>query len=401
VERKGFCGKLQSSSWLKNFTVLSYNAGMRIVIDAYQMRPNVTGTDRQARNILRELQSLDRENEYIVIVNKDEPFVSDVIAAPNFTLRRTHFRKRASWIFFGLPLLLIRLRADVFYSFHNFTAPGVPVCPSVVSAMDIIPFVYQKKYYRGFINYWVRRVIVQGYMRNAAKRGAAFWAISKYTAHEMSEFFHIPEAKIHVAYLQADPIFARKPSERTVHELKKRLGIRDGFVYAIGGAEPRKNNLLLIDAHRALPETMREQYPLVIAGAPWQGEDLTNPMDTHLKLAGYVSDEDHAALFYEATVFAWPSQYEGFGLPVLEAMTAGTPVLSSNATSMPEVIGDAGLMFDPSDKDQLVDLLRTILTDNELRDRLSVAGKQRAKEFSWKKVAELLHDLFGQVSKAA
>lgn len=366
---------------------------MRIVIDAYQMRPAVTGTDRQARNILRELQKLDTKNEYIVIVNRDIPFVSEVVTAQNFKLRPTHFHKRASWIFLGLPLDLLMLRADVFYSFHNLTAPGLPVCPSVVSAMDLIPFLYQKRYYKGWKSYWFRRLIVLGYMRNAVRTARSFWAISEFTKNEMVKYFKADRKKFHVAYLQAEDSFSVKPDASRVKAVKEKFGIKDGFVYAIGGAEPRKNNLMLIEAHRRLPQELRERYPLVIAGAVWQGEDLTNKEDKYLILAGYVSEEDHVVLFASATVFAWPTHYEGFGLPVLEAMAAGTPVISSNTTSMPEVAGDAALMFDPNSRHELEEALLKVLSDEKLRERLHRAGLERSKQFSWKKTAEMIHKL--------
>ncbi len=365
----------------------------RIVIDAYQMRHAITGTDRQARNILRELQAMDQENEYIVVVNRDEPFVSDIITGANFRLYPVHFSRRASWIYIGLPLLLLRLRTDVFYSFHNLTAPGIAIRPTVASALDLIPFIYQKRYYQGFLDYWVRRPLVLGYMKNAARTATAFWTISEFTKHEMATFFDIPEERFHVAYMEADPVFKEVPSQEQVDELHKKLGVESGFVYTIGGAEPRKNNLMLIAAHRRLPQEIRKKHPLVIAGARWQGEDLTNAKDPHVILAGYVSDQMHAVLYHDAAVFVCASQYEGFGLPVLEAMASGTPVISSNATSLPEVMGEAGLLFDPSSEEQLYKALHKILQDDKLRAQLAKAGLERASQFSWKQPAKVIHDL--------
>jgi glycosyltransferase involved in cell wall biosynthesis len=372
---------------------------MKVVVDAYQMRHNITGTDRQARNILRELQNIDHDNEYIVIVNRDEPFVSEAVTAANFHLYPVHFNKRASWIYLGLPLLLLRLKADAFYSFHNFTAPGLPVCPSVVSALDLIPFMYQKRYYQGLVHYWVRRPLVLGYMRNAAKTAAAFWANSNYTKQQTVDYFHVDPKRFKVAYLQADPVFESEPSAEALAKVRAKLGVRNGFVYAIGGAEPRKNNLLLIEAHRKLSAALREQFPLVIAGAKWQGEDLAESDDQHLILAGYVSDDEHALLYHAATVFVCASTYEGFGLPVLEAMTAGAPVIASGTTSLPEVASDAAIFFDPDSAEELAQALRRVLTDDKLRTQLRRKGLERNKDFSWHTTAATIHELIVRVAR--
>jgi glycosyltransferase involved in cell wall biosynthesis len=371
---------------------------MLIVIDAYQMRDAITGTDRLAHNLLRELQAIDTENQYIVIVNADQRYVSDVVTAPNFTLRPTRFKKRASWILFGLPVLLVRLRADVFFSFHNLVAPGLPVCRSVVSVLDLIPFFYQKRYYAGWKSYWFRRLIVLGYMRVATKTGSAFWAISKFTKDQMVDYFHTDPRKIQVGFLQADPIFSKEPSPGKLAALSDKYGLEKNYIYAIGGAEPRKNNLTLIAAHRKLPGELRSAYPLVIAGAKWQGEDLVKSDDPHVILAGYVSDEEHALLYHAATAFVCASRYEGFGLPIVEAMASGAPVISSNTTSLPEAAGKAALLVDPDDVNGMAEALRTLMTDKGERDRLVKEGSEQIKLFSWAATAKIIHGMLTKTS---
>ena len=363
---------------------------MRIVIDAYQMTAAITGTDRQARNVLRELQHLDRVNDYIVIVNADNSFVSDIIIAPNFTLRPTLFKKRASWILFGLPFLLLKLRADVFFSFHNLTAPSLPLCRSVASALDLVPFLYQKSYYKGWKAYWFRRLIVLGYMRISTMTASAFLANSNFTRDAMVEYFHMNPKRFCVAYLQADPIFFEPIKRDEIQRAREQYDLPQSYIFTLGAAEPRKNVKNLALAHRAMPLDLRKKYPLLVGGSKWQNEDAHFSNDPYIQLTGFIQDVDLPAVYHEATVFAFPSFYEGFGLPLLEAMAVGTPVITSTATSLPEAAGEAAILVDPDNITELTHQLEQILTRPELRNDLIKKGRLHVETFSWKSNAERL-----------
>lgn len=365
---------------------------MRIVIDAYQMRTAITGTDRQARNILRELQAMDQTNTYVVIVNADIPFVAEAVTAKNFTLHPIRLHKRASWIFLGLPLLLLRLRADVFFSFHNLTAPVLPVCRSVVSALDLIPFIYQKRYYRGWKSYWFRRVIVLGYMRIAIRTGRAFWANSQFTKDDLVKRFGVPAERVKVGYMEVEPYFAEQPTPDESRALRDKYQLGEHFIYAIGGSEPRKNNRLVIAAHQKLPAELRAQFPLVIGGGAWQGEKL-EVNDPYVRVIGFVEDHDHAHMFHLASMFVWASEYEGFGLPILEAMKAGAPVIASDATCHPEVAGQAAVLVPTGDAAALTTAMEQLATNPDERQKLSEAGRQRAAQFSWRDATAAIFDL--------
>lgn len=368
---------------------------MRIVVDAYQMRPVITGTDRQARNILRELQQIDQSNEYIIVTNRDIPFVGEEVTAPNFTLHPIRLRKRASWIFLGLPILIWRLKADVFFSFHNLTAPPVAFCRRVVSVLDLIPFIYQKRYYRGWKSYWLRRVIVLGYMKIATQVGDAFWANSEFTKQDVVRRFGVAADKVKVGYMEVEPYFAHSPTNEEAAAVRAKYGITGEFLYAIGGSEPRKNNRLVVAAHRELPEELRRRFPLVIGGPKWQGESMEFD-DPFVTQAGFVEDHDHAHLYHLATAFIWASEYEGFGLPILEAMKAGTPVIASDATCNPEVAGGATVIFKTGDQAGLTAAMRGLLEDPDERKRLSQAGLEQVKKFSWRDAAMAIHSLLLQ-----
>jgi glycosyltransferase involved in cell wall biosynthesis len=197
-----------------------------------------------------------------------------------------------------------------------------------------------------------------------------------------------------------------KPSsEADIEETKEELGIEGPYLLFVGGLEPRKNLRMLLRAFSQLPEELRPT--LVLAGAPvhWipgGPEIMTSalralPDDVSGKvvMTGYVSEKQKVALLSGAEALVYPSVYEGFGMPVLEAMACGTPVLTSNVSSLPEVAGDAAILVDPYETSAIADGMRELLTDEELRSRLSEAGLARAQQFTWaetaRQTAKVLH----------
>jgi glycosyltransferase involved in cell wall biosynthesis len=372
---------------------------VKIVIDAYQLAPTVTGTDRQARNVLRELQLLDTSNDYVVIVNDRHGFVAEVVAAPNFTLMPLRIERRALWHVVGLPRIIRHQRADVFFSFHNLTSPLVKNAKLVVSALDVIPFLYQTTYFRGFVNRWVRRPLVLGGMKAASLLGDAFLANSQFTKQAIAKRFRIDPDVISVGDLQAEATFFEKHSSERMAEVRAKYRLPENFVFCLGGSEPRKNVLYVITGHHLLPSELQSRFPIVVGGAAWQ--DTTFPVvdDPCVRHIGFVDDPDLPVVYSMAAVFAYPSEYEGFGLPVLEAMASGTPVLTSNATALPEVVGDAAVMVDPRDIVQIRDGLAKILSDAEFRDGLVARGVRNVARYSWKQNAAVLLETFTRVLK--
>jgi alpha-1,3-rhamnosyl/mannosyltransferase len=357
---------------------------VRIVVDAYQAAGHVTGTDRQARNALTWLQRIDPVNEYRVIVNQRFDFVTERIGATNFRALPIAVRKRASWVAFGLPFLLRRLGADVFFSFHNLSGPLVKTCPTVLSALDLVPFFNREEYFRSLPH----RVFVLGVMRAAIRRADLVLANSEFTRRSVIDYFGLAPDRVIAAPLQADEAFLGDVDDARLQLCRRRYGLAPGFVLGMGGAEPRKNAARLIAAHRMLGPELRAEHPLCIAGAPWRGRELATDGDPHVRALGFIDEADLPALYRLALVFAFPSLQEGFGLPVLEAMASGTPVLTATTTSLPSVAGEAALLVDPTSPADIARGLRLLLTDGEERRRLAAAGRLRVASFSWKRNAE-------------
>jgi len=368
---------------------------MKIVIDAYQPAKHITGSDRFAKNILRELQVIDQDNKYIVIVNREHEFVADSIKAPNFKVLPLSVSKRAIWLMLGLPRLLQEHQADVFFSPYNLSGPGRRVCRTIISILDTIP-VSQPDLYFGSHSSKLRRAVVSFTMRRPLRFADQFVAISDFTKAMAVKDLGLDANKIEVVYLQADPIFFTPSSTEVKEAVHKKYKLPTSFVFTMGSSEPRKNIATLVKAHQLLPTELRGEFPLVISGARWHGQDIDISADPNISMAGFIDDADLPTVYQLATVFAFPSSYEGFGLPILEAMASKTPVLTTTATSIPEVAGQAAISVEADDPNGMSKALRTLLEQPKERRKLIEAGEAQTLRFSWKVAAERLLKLFSE-----
>jgi glycosyltransferase involved in cell wall biosynthesis len=199
-----------------------------------------------------------------------------------------------------------------------------------------------------------------------------------------------------VVALAASEQFADPDAKRAAAAVAARHGIARPYVLAAGTLEPRKNLLRLLAAWAALDDDQRDAFELVLVGpVGWEAQEIVQAAQAaRIVVAGYVPDDELAALYAGCELFCYPSLYEGFGLPVLEAMKAGAPVLTSNVSSLPEVAGDAAALVDPLSVDAMSGEISRLLGDAQERDRLRAAGLRRAAEFSWERTAdEVLHVL--------
>lgn len=190
------------------------------------------------------------------------------------------------------------------------------------------------------------------------------------------------------------------PAGDVVGMVKQKYQLPERFILSVGTLEPRKNVARLVEAYGTLEPDLQGDWPLLLAGDKgWLTEDLAKTLQqqTNIRWLGFVPDEDMPALYEAAGIFAYVSLFEGFGMPVLEAMSYGVPVLTSNISSMPEVAGDAALLTDPLSIDDIADSLRNLIQNEALRERLAVAGREQAQQFGWKvsanRLLDILHDL--------
>ncbi|MEE8525770.1 MAG: glycosyltransferase family 1 protein [Thermoanaerobaculia bacterium] len=236
--------------------------------------------------------------------------------------------------------------------------------------------------------------------------GATFLAVSEATGDELRRQLGVAGERIRVVYSAAAPLFRHLDGDQARRVVSEGFGLDGDFVLAVGTLEPRKNLRRLLAAYGKLPAEVRRRTPLVIVGGEsWRQEDLTETIASHpelatVRIARRVGDGELLALYNTATVFAYPSLAEGFGLPVAEAMACGAPVLTSNRSSLPEVAGDAARLVDPDGVDDIHRGLAELLADPELRRTLKARGLEQAAKFSWRRTATetfaLYHQLYEQ-----
>jgi len=235
-------------------------------------------------------------------------------------------------------------------------------------------------------------VTLQG-TREAIARADALITISQYSRQELIERMGVAEERVVVTRLAADSRCVRVEDPERISLVRKRYCLPEHFVLFVGSLEPRKNVGRLLQAYAQLPISLQDDIHLVIAGGVgWLNDDihptvLQLGMKDRVHFIGYVEENDLPVVYSLATVFAYPSHYEGFGLPVLEAMQCGAPVLTSNVSSLPEVAGDAAVLVTPTEVEDIAHGLKRLLDHADLRAELRIRGYQRAREFSWERCA--------------
>lgn len=343
-----------------------------IGIDARAAAEVPAGRGRYVRELLLALAALPETQDERFILYAREPwgeldsgrFTWELIDAPD-PLWHLRAARRAS------------RQTRAFLSTNSYLTAWFTRVPTAVVVYDLVPFVdgAQAQVRAGRIE--------RATIRPALRRAASLLCISEATRADLTVRFPLTAPKAVVTPLAADPSFAAAvpmPGHRDLN---------GEYVLAVGTLEPRKNLERLLDAWLLLAPELRKRLSLALVGPRgWEDEAILAKAEAAgARLLGRVSDDELRALYAGASAFAYPSLYEGFGLPPLEAMTAGTPVLTSNISSLPEVVGDAALLVDPLSVEAIADGLTQLLTDEALCTRLRAAGPARAAEFSWARTA--------------
>jgi glycosyltransferase involved in cell wall biosynthesis len=238
----------------------------------------------------------------------------------------------------------------------------------------------------------------------AAKRSTRILTGSESSKRDILRFVDVPPGKIDVIYHACDERFRTEPAEEAVARVRERFQLQDQFVFYAGNVKPHKNLERLIDAFQIVRSRGLDNLKLVLIG-----DDISkytalrravhrHQLHKYVRFLGFQPIDTLAVLYRLASVFAFPSLYEGFGLPPLEAMASGTPVVTSNASSLPEVVGDAALLVDPHDATNIADGIYRVLTDDALQNDLKRRGLERASQFSWEAAVRRVREIYGQVA---
>lgn len=372
---------------------------MRIAIDAHAVGAKLGGNESYAVNLIEALAQIDSVNEYTIYITTNE-------ARDRFHRRWPNFQVRATLPhtpLIRIPLTLsAELRKHPVNVLHvQFTAPPFCPCPVVVSIHDLsfehLPQTFNRR----------SRTQLRLTVRHSARRAARILSLSEHTRRDIIETYGIPAERINAIPLAAPEFFAPVEDSRELQRVRHNYGIDGDYILSVGSIQPRKNLARLLKAYALLRgETSADKLPkLVLVGkCAWLYDETLRALDETgvrdaVVLTGYVPQADLPALYSGALCFVYPSYFEGFGLPPLEAMKCGAPVIVGNRTSLPEVVGDAALAVDPFDIEAIASALRRLINDPVLREELSSTGRKRAGTFDWRETARRTLAVYEEVAR--
>lgn len=358
---------------------------MKIAIDARPALWPTTGIGTIVRNVVERIQSIDRENEYSFYFDREPP--SGLVQPAAYHVDPNKVR----WANGYMRRELHAQKSQVFLSFLEKEVPLWTGSTKVVCMVhDLIPLRFPETVFRNRLH----RLYYSTMLKAATSRASIVLTNSEHSRKEILETLHVPEKKIRKITLGVDE--AAMGSELD-NELLARMGVRRPYFLAMGSTEPRKNNARVMEAFADL--TNSGEMQLVVAGAPWRGRtfpaELSRPT---IVTTGYVEQESLDCLMRNASALVFASLHEGFGLPVLEAMARGVPVITSNRTALPEVGGDAALYVDPESVQEIGEAMAKLMADPNLRADLAARGRAQAAQFRWEQTCRELKALFDELA---
>ena len=367
---------------------------VRIGIDARKLHDFGIGT--YIRNLLRQLARQDHETEFVLLSRPDdhaflaalgENFRPVTETAGNYSLSEQ----------IRIPLALKREKVDLYHAPH-YVLPPLVSCRSVVTIHDCIHLMFPQ--------YLPNRMALQYAKRSmavAARRATRVLTVSESSKRDIIRFFGTPAGKIDVIHNAYDERFAVEPPEEEVVRVRERYQLQARFVLYAGNVKPHKNLERLIEAFHLVRNRGLDDLKLVMIGddishyAALRRAVHRHQLHQYVRFFGYVPEETLAVMYRLAAAFVFPSLYEGFGLPPLEAMASGTPVVTSSVSSLPEVAGNAAVLVDPYDPAAIADGVHRVLTDAALAADLREKGLARARQFSWETSVRRVREIYREV----
>lgn len=383
---------------------MSTDTPIRVGIDGrvlmhYEMR----GFARYTVELFRAMKEIAGSKVELISFSSG-PIASEFLAALDVTPVIFQARREILWEQVELPRQLQRARIDVFHATANRGLPYRRVCKYVFTCHDIIdrlPEYCGQEHWRGR---W-RKKYADFVSRHSADK---YVTVSDFSKRDICRFYRVPAERVVVIYNAASPRFHEKVPTEQIAMVRDKYRLPKQYFLFLGGFDKRKNVGTLVEAFAQLP---KEAPPLVLAGEhKWEFAAISERiaalgLSERALCPGAIADEDVPALYQGAIALVHPSRYEGFGLQLVEAMASGIPVLASQTTSLPEVLGGCGLLFDPEDPASIALQMERIARDGNLRTALIESGRQRARFFSWRKAAEqtlgLYLDLLGRGDELA
>ncbi len=370
-----------------NLPLVAFNAQLASGAASYRS----AGISGYIARLLPQLP-LDSGLRYAVFLNNAS--LAAELSLPIHTSRwaTAHPLTRIWWEQAVLPLELRRQQAKLLHA-PAFVGPLLSPCPQVITVHDL-SFIHHPEFFRGGNRYYL-----QWMTRLTCRRATAVIAVSHFTAQEVTRWLSVPAERVHTIYHGVEPRFQPLPAVE-VERFRQQKGLPARFILYLGTLEPRKNLVALVRAFALFNEP---QAQLVLAGGKgWLYEDIFAEVERlglqdRVHFPGYIPEEELALWYNAAWVFAYVSLYEGFGLPILEALACGLPVLAGNTTSLPEAAGNGALLVSPTDEVEIAAGLRRLWHEMPLREQLRHAGQEHAARFSWEQTGQDTAALYHQL----
>lgn len=369
---------------------------MNVGIDA-RLLHNTTGIGRYTRSLVFEYTRREQFQNDQLILFADVPLCSEQQPlADNVDVVISGCHHRILWTNWYLPPLLQRRKIDVYHGVCNFELPIRKVCRYVVTIHDLVPLFFPELVPKKHLLFF--RLL----MKRVAHTADIIITDSEHSKEDIIRHLSVPEKNIRVISLGYQQQYQRIQDQQRISETLARYRIRQPYLLFVGVIEPKKNLERLVEAYALLQKgaAIPKDFQLVIAGGEgWFSERLYQKvkdyeLDQRIVFPGYIPEEHLPVLYSGAELFVFPSLYEGFGLPVLEAMSCGTPVVTSHVSSLPEIAGDAGFLVDPGDPEAIAQGITTVLSDELLRKQMRELGYRQAQKFSWERTAQATYQVY-------
>lgn len=368
---------------------------LNIGINGRSIFRQITGVQHYTREITRALCLMASDDVHFTVFSGRE---GRSRKTPDLPLSFSYFPaggplRGIIWEQALLKRMASKAGADVLFNPANM-APLNPAIPSVVTIHDLAFLLFPECFSRIFAEYY--RLAIP----RIARQAAAVITVSESTKAGLIEHLGLPEEKIHVVLSGVSPEFRRKIPRQALDEVRRRYNLPEKFFLSISSLEPRKNLKGLVHAYRLLPVEIRKEFGLVLTGtggriysSPEISAEIAGIQDGEVVTTGYMPDKDLMAVYRLATTLVYPSLYEGFGLPVLEAMASSTPVIASNRSSLPEVAGSAAILIDPESIEEMAAAMELTARDSGTRNLLIERGNKRSAKFTWTAAAARTFDI--------
>ncbi len=380
---------------------------MRIGIEAQRLfRPHKHGMDRVALELIKNLQVIDKENDYFIFVKPDED-TSAISGTSNFKIVEIPGGSYPMWEQYKLPKVAKEFECDLLHCTSN-TAPLSTELPLVTTLHDIIymeesvikQLTSSASLYQKFGNLYRRLIVSQ-----VVKKSNRLITVSNYEKRNITNYFNLNNEDLQAIHNGVNQNFTTQIKEDHLANVKTKYKLPLRYLLHIANKDPRKNTKGTLLAYKDFIKENGTEYKLVVLGC--KDADLKTMLDEigavdlyeHIFLTGYVSDEDLPAIYHLAQLFLFPSLREGFGIPIIEAMACGIPVITSNTSSMPEVAGDAAHLVNPNSTEEITKGIIKILSDVNYKNELIRRGLEQYKLFSWESMAEQVLELYKQLYK--